>query len=51
MALFLDRVEGLVVVNMDLGVEVVVGNSGGRCSCIRSSGGLRQHVWGSRNEN
>jgi hypothetical protein len=26
--LFLDGVEGLVVVNMDLSVEVVVGNSG-----------------------
>jgi hypothetical protein len=41
--LFLDGVEGLVVVNMDLGVEVVIGNSGDGSSSIGGSGGLRRH--------
>jgi hypothetical protein len=48
--LFLDGVERLVVVNVDLSVEVIVGNGGDRCGCIRSSGGLGRHVWGGRNE-
>jgi hypothetical protein len=47
--LLLDRVEGFIVVDVDLSVEVVVGDSGDGCSCVRGSGGLRQHVWG-RNE-
>jgi hypothetical protein len=44
--LLLDRVEGLVIVDMNLGVEVVVGNSGYRCSCVGCGRGLRRHVWG-----
>jgi hypothetical protein len=45
MTLFLNGVEGFIVVDMDLSVEVVVGNGGDRCNCIRGSG-LRRHVWG-----
>jgi hypothetical protein len=48
--LLLDRVKGLVIVNVDLGVKVVVGDSGDGCSCVRSSGGLGRHVWGGRNK-
>jgi hypothetical protein len=46
----LNRVEGLVIVDVNLSVEVVVGDSGYGCSCIGGSSGLRRHVWGSRNE-
>jgi hypothetical protein len=46
----LDGVKRFIVVNVDLGVEVVVGDSGDRCSCIKRSRGLGRHVWGSRNE-
>jgi hypothetical protein len=44
-------VEGLVVVDMNLGVKVVVGDSGYGRSCIGGSSRLRRHVWGGRNEN
>jgi hypothetical protein len=50
MALFLYRVKGFVVVDENLSVEVVVGDGGDRCGCIRGSSGLRRHVWGGRNE-
>jgi hypothetical protein len=49
--LFLDRVEGFIVVNMDLSVEVVVGNNGDGSSSVGGSSGLRRHDWGGRNEN
>jgi hypothetical protein len=49
MTLFLDRVEGFVVVDMNLSIEVVVRNGGNRCSCKRGGKGLRRHVWGGRN--
>jgi hypothetical protein len=37
-ALLLDGVERFVVANMNLGVEVVGGNSGYGCGCIGGSG-------------
>jgi hypothetical protein len=43
-------VEGLIVVDMDLGVKVVVGDCGYGCGCIGGGSGLRRHVWGGRNE-
>jgi hypothetical protein len=46
MTLLLNRVEGLIVVDVNLGVEVVVGDSGYGCSCIGGGSGLRRHVWG-----
>jgi hypothetical protein len=50
MMLFLDRVEGLIVVDMNLSVKVIVGDGGYRCGCVGGSSGLRGHVWGGRNE-
>jgi hypothetical protein len=38
-------VEGLVVVDMDLSIEVVVGDSGDGCGCVRGSSRLGRHVW------
>jgi hypothetical protein len=48
--LFLDRVEGLVVVDMNLGVKIVVGDGGYRGSCVGGGGRKMRHVWGGRNE-
>jgi hypothetical protein len=45
MMLFLDRVEGLIVVDMNLGVKVVVGDSGYGRGCVGGGSGLRRHVW------
>jgi hypothetical protein len=49
-ALFLDRVEGLIVVNVNLGVKEIVGDSGYGCSCVGGGSGYLRHVWGGRNE-
>jgi hypothetical protein len=46
----LDGVERFVVVDMNLSVKVVVGDSGYRCSCIGGGGRKVRHVWGGRNE-
>jgi hypothetical protein len=46
----LDRVEGLIVVNMNLSVKEIVGDCGYRHSCIGSSSGYLRHVWDGRNE-
>jgi hypothetical protein len=50
MMLFLDGVERFVVVDMNLGVKVVVGDSGYRCSCVGGGSRKVRHVWGGRNE-
>jgi hypothetical protein len=49
-ALFLDRMEGLVVVNVNLGVKEIVGDGGYGRGCVRGSSGYLRHVWGGRNE-
>jgi hypothetical protein len=41
--LLLDGVERFVIADMNLGVEVVGGDSGYGCGCVGSSG---RHVWG-----
>jgi hypothetical protein len=43
-------VKGFIVVDVDLSIEVVVGDGGNRCGCVRGSSRLRRHVWGGRNE-
>jgi hypothetical protein len=45
-ALFLDRVEGLVIVDVNLGVKEIVGDGGYGRGCIGGSSGYLRHVWG-----
>jgi hypothetical protein len=46
MVLFLDRVEGLIVVHMNLGVKEIVGDGRYRCGCVGGSSRYLRHVWG-----